>query len=81
MLRTRLISAGILAPIVVVIALFGEPWLSLLVGLIVFLTTVELIALLDAGGFEPPQVVTLAATLVVAGAGLVAANQALVGGG
>jgi len=80
MLATRLISAGILAPIVVVIALFGEPWLSLLVGLIVFLTTVELIALLDAGGFEPPQVVTLAATLVVAGAGLVAANQALVGG-
>ena len=80
MLATRLISAGILAPIIVVIALFGEPWLSLLVGLIVFLTTVELIALLDAGGFEPPQVVTLAATLVVAGAGLVAANQALVGG-
>jgi len=80
MLATRLISAGILAPIVVLIALFGEPWLSLLVGLIVFLTTVELIALLDAGGFEPPQVVTLAATLVVAGAGLVAANQALVGG-
>jgi phosphatidate cytidylyltransferase len=80
MLSTRLISAAILAPIVVVIALLGEPWLSLLVGLLVFLAMVELIALLDAGGFEPPQVVGLAAGLIVAGAGLVAANQALVGG-
>jgi phosphatidate cytidylyltransferase len=80
MLSTRLISAGILAPIIVVIALLGEPWLSLLVGLLVFLAMVELISLLDAGGFEPPQVVALAVGLVVGGAGLVAANQALVGG-
>jgi phosphatidate cytidylyltransferase len=80
MLATRLISAGILAPIVVVVALLGEPWVSSLVGLLVFLAMVELIALLDAGGFAPPQVVALAAGLVVAGAGLVAANQALVGG-
>jgi phosphatidate cytidylyltransferase len=80
MLSTRLISAGILAPIVVVIALLGEPWLSLLVGLLVFLAMVELIALLDAGGFEPPQVVGLAAGLIVAGGGLIAANHALVGG-
>jgi phosphatidate cytidylyltransferase len=80
MLTTRLISVGILAPIVVVIVLLGEPWLSLLVGLLVFLAMVELIALLDGGGFEPPQVVALAAGLGVAGAGLVAANHALVGG-
>jgi phosphatidate cytidylyltransferase len=80
MLATRLISAGILAPIVVVISLFGEPWVSSLVGLLVFLAMVELIALLDAAGFAPPQVVALAAGLIVAGAGLVAANQALVGG-
>jgi phosphatidate cytidylyltransferase len=80
MLATRLISAGLLAPIVVVIVLFGEPWVSSLVGLLVFLAMVELIALLDAGGFAPPQVVALAAGLIVAGAGLVAANQALVGG-
>ena len=80
MLTTRLISAGILAPIVVAVVLLGEPWLSLLVGLLVFLAMVELIALLDAGGFEPPQVVALGAGLVVAGAGLVSANQALVGG-
>jgi phosphatidate cytidylyltransferase len=80
MLATRLISAGILAPIVVGVALLGEPWVSSLVGLLVFLAMVELIALLDAGGFAPPQVVALAAGLVVAGAGLVAANQAIVGG-
>ena len=80
MLTTRLISAGVLAPIVVAIVLLGEPWLSLLVGLLVFLAMVELISLLDAGGFEPPQVVALGAGLAVAGAGLIAANQALVGG-
>jgi phosphatidate cytidylyltransferase len=80
MLATRLISAGILAPIVVVVSLLGEPWLSSLVGLLVFLAMVELISLLDAGGFAPPQVVALASGVVVAGAGLVTANQALVGG-
>jgi phosphatidate cytidylyltransferase len=80
MLATRLISAGILIPIVVAITLLGEPWLSSVVGLLIFLAMVELIALLDAGGFAPPQVVALAAGLIVAGAGLVAANQALVGG-
>ena len=80
MLTTRLISAAILAPVVVAIALLGEPWLSLLVGLLVFLAMVELISLLDSAGFEPPQVIALGACLVVAGAGLMAANQALVGG-
>jgi phosphatidate cytidylyltransferase len=80
MLATRLISAGILAPIVVAVTLLGEPWLSSVVGLLVFLAMVELISLLDAGGFAPPQVVALAAGIVVGGAGLIAANQALVGG-
>jgi phosphatidate cytidylyltransferase len=80
MLATRLISAGILIPIVVGITLLGEPWLSSVVGLLIFLAMVELIALLDAGGFAPPQVVALGAGLVVGVAGLIAANQALVGG-
>lgn len=80
MLATRLISAGILAPIVVVVSLLGEPWLSSVVGILVFLAMVELISLLDAGGFAPPQVVALAAGVIVAGAGLVTANQALIGG-
>jgi phosphatidate cytidylyltransferase len=80
MLRTRLMSAFLLAPLVVIIALFGEPWLSLLVGVLVFLAMVELIALLDAAGFEPPQVLGLLAGLATAAAGLVAANQGNVGG-
>ena len=33
MLRTRLLTAAILAPLIVVVAWLGEPWLSLLVGL------------------------------------------------
>jgi len=80
MLRTRLLSAAVLTPIVVAVALVGEPWLAILVGLVTFLAMVEVISLLDAGGFQPPQMLGLACGLVVAAAGLVAANRALVGG-
>lgn len=79
MLATRVLTAVVLAPLVVVVALLGEPWLSLLIGLIVFLALVEVIGLLDAAGFAPPQVLMLALGIAVAGATLIAANQALVG--
>jgi phosphatidate cytidylyltransferase len=80
MLLTRVASAAVLIPIIVGVILLGEPWLSLLVGVVAFLALVEVIALLDAAGFEPPQVLALAAGIVVSGAGLVAVNAALVGG-
>jgi phosphatidate cytidylyltransferase len=80
MLRTRLITAFVLAPVVLVVVLLGEPWISLLVGLIVFLALVELIALLDAAEFQPPQVLTLAVGVAVAGAILLAVNEGGLGG-
>jgi phosphatidate cytidylyltransferase len=80
MLRTRLITAAVLAPIVLAVILLGEPWVSLLVGLVVFLALVELIALLDAAGFEPPQVLTLGVGVAVAGAFLLAVNESGLGG-
>jgi phosphatidate cytidylyltransferase len=80
MLLTRVLTAAILTPIVVIAILLGEPWLSLLVGLVAFLALVEMIALLDAAGFEPPQVLALATGTVVTGAGLIAANADQVGG-
>jgi phosphatidate cytidylyltransferase len=79
MLHTRVLTAAILAPLIVLVAWLGEPWLSLLVGLVVFLALAELIGLLDAAGFEPPQVVLMAVGLVVAAATLIAANQEVVG--
>jgi phosphatidate cytidylyltransferase len=79
MLATRVLTAAVLAPLVVVVSLLGEPWLSLLIGLIVFLALVEVIGLLDAAGFAPPQVLMLALGIAVAGATLIAANQAVVG--
>ncbi|HET6820578.1 MAG TPA: phosphatidate cytidylyltransferase [Candidatus Limnocylindria bacterium] len=79
MLRTRLLTAALLAPIILVVAWLGEPWLSLLVGLVIFLALVEVIGLLDAAGFEPPQVLMLASGIAVAGATIVAANQGFVG--
>lgn len=80
MLRTRLLTAAVLGPVVVAVALAGEPWLAILLGIIAFLTLIEVIALLDAGGFEPPQVLALVAGVALTAAGLVAANAAFVGG-
>jgi phosphatidate cytidylyltransferase len=75
-LITRLISAGVLAPIVVAVALAGEPWLALVVALVVALALLELTALLDAAGFQPPRIFLPATGLMVAAAVLAAANGA-----
>ncbi len=80
MLRTRLLTAVILAPIVIGVVLVGEPWVTIVVAVIIFLALTELISLLDAGGFDPPQVLALLGGVAVAGAGLIAANTANVSG-
>jgi phosphatidate cytidylyltransferase len=80
MLRTRVLTAVLLAPIVVGATLLGDPWLSVMLGILAFLALVEVIALLDAAGFEPPQVLGLLTGLLLVAAGLVAANHASVGG-
>lgn len=75
MLRTRVITALVLVPIVLGIIVLGEPWLSITVGALVFLGLAELINLLDAAGYQPPQVMTLLAGTAVTGAGLLVANH------
>ena len=75
MLRTRVLTAIVLVPIVLAIILLGEPWLSIMVGALVFLGLAELINLLDAAGYQPPQVMTLLTGTVVTGAGLLVANH------
>ena len=80
MLRTRLLSAAVLAPLILAIVLLGEPWLSLLVGIAAFLALTELVALLDGAGYQPPQVLTILAGVAITAAGLVAVNGASVGG-
>jgi len=80
MLRTRLLSGFVLAPLIVAIIVLGEPWLSLLIGVVAFLALVELVALLDAAGYEPPQVLSIVGGMALTGAGLVAANAEGVGG-
>lgn len=80
MLRTRVLTAGILGPLTVAVVVLGEPWFSLLIGVVAFLALVEVVSLLDAAGFEPPQVLTILAGLAVTGAGLAAANDENVGG-
>jgi phosphatidate cytidylyltransferase len=80
MLRTRLVTAAILAPLILAVVVLGEPWLSLLVGVAAFLAFVELVALLDAGEFQPPQVLTIVFGMALVAAGLVTANASGVGG-
>lgn len=80
MLRTRAATAAILAPLVLVVAFLGEPWVSLLIGVAAFLAFVELVGLLDAAGYQPPQVLTIMSGIALAAAGLVSVNEANVGG-
>lgn len=71
MLRTRVLTALVLAPIVLAIAWFREPWLSLGVLLVVALALGEAIDLLNAAGWPVPRVPTYTAGLLVAGSILV----------
>ena len=80
MLKTRLMTAAILGPIILAIVLLGEPWMSVLVGVVAFLAFVELVGLLDAAGHEPPQMLTIVAGMAITAAGLVTTNDESVGG-
>lgn len=80
MLKTRLLTAAILGPIILAIVLLGEPWMSVLVGAVAFLAFVELVGLLDAAGHEPPQMLTIVAGMAITAAGLVTTNDESVGG-
>ena len=80
MLRTRVATAAVLAPLTVLVVALGEPWFSLFIGVVAFLALVELVSLLDAAGYEPPQVLTILAGLALTGAGLAVVNDENVGG-
>ena len=80
MLRTRLLTAAVLAPIIVAIVLLGEPWVSVLVGVAAFLALVELVGLLDAAGHQPPQMLAIVAGMGITAAVLVTTNDEAVGG-
>lgn len=74
MLRTRILTAAILAPLVLAVVLLGEPWLSLLVGVAAVLALVELVGLLDAAGYQPPRILTVLAGAAITAAGLASVN-------
>jgi phosphatidate cytidylyltransferase len=80
MLATRLLTAAILAPLVLAAAVLGEPWMSLLVGIAGFLALVEVVSLLDAAGYQPPQVLAMVSGIGLIAAGLISANGAAIGG-
>ena len=71
MLRTRILTAIFLGPLVLVVAWFREPWLSLGVLLVVGVALVEASALLTAAGFAVPRIGTIVAGLLVASSVLV----------
>jgi phosphatidate cytidylyltransferase len=79
-LRTRVLTAAVLAPIIVAIVLVGEPWMSVLVAVAAFLALVEVVGLLDAAGHQPPQMLAILAGIGITAAGLVTTNDESVGG-
>jgi phosphatidate cytidylyltransferase len=66
MLRTRVLTAITLGPIVLLVAWLGEPWLSLGVLLVVAVALGEAVDLLNAAGWAVPRATTYAAGLLVA---------------
>jgi len=80
MLRTRVLTALVLAPIMIGVILLGDPWVTIVVAVALFLGIAELISLLDAAGYEPPQVLALIGGIAVGAAGLIAANVRNVAG-
>lgn len=80
MLATRIATAVILGPLVLAVAIVGEPWMSLLLAIVGFLALVEVVSLLDAAGYQPPQVLAMVAGLGLTAAGLVSVNGDAVGG-
>jgi phosphatidate cytidylyltransferase len=68
MLRTRVLTALVLGPVVLAIAWFREPWLTLGILLAIAVALGEAIGLLRAAGWAVPERATFAIGLVVASA-------------
>jgi phosphatidate cytidylyltransferase len=75
MLRTRVLTALVLGPIVLAVAWFREPWLSLGVALVVAIALWETTDLLQAAGFAVHRVATLIGGLLVAGSVLLTLQE------
>ena len=72
MLRTRVLTALILGPVVLLVAWFREPWLSIGIFAVAGLALLEATDLLGAAGFPVPRAATVGAGLFVAGSILLA---------
>ena len=75
MLRTRVLSALVLGPLVLAVAWFREPWLSLGVFLVVGIALWEATDLLQAAGFAVHRLATVLAGLLVAGSVLLTLHE------
>ena len=78
MLRTRVLTAVVLAPVILVVAWVREPWLSLLVLIAGVVALLEVTELLGAGGFPTSRPVTVLTGAAVIGAFVVALNRAAI---
>lgn len=76
MLRTRVLTAIVLIPIVLAVAWFREPWLSLGVLLVVGVALLEAVDLFRAAGWPVPRWTTVGVGLFVAGTALVGLHNA-----
>ena len=51
MLRLRILSAAVLAPVVLLVVILGQPWLTLALALVAGIAAVETFALLRRAGY------------------------------
>ncbi|MDP8904751.1 MAG: phosphatidate cytidylyltransferase [Chloroflexota bacterium] len=70
MLRQRLLTAAVGIPLLAVVLLLGQPWLAVLLALLVLGAAIELARLMRQAGFESVPVLT--AVLALAGAAALA---------
>jgi phosphatidate cytidylyltransferase len=68
MLRTRVLTALVLGPVVLAIAWFREPWLSIGIMFVALVALWEATDLLQAAGWAVPRITTVAAGLLVTAA-------------
>ncbi|MGH2462702.1 MAG: phosphatidate cytidylyltransferase [Candidatus Limnocylindria bacterium] len=71
MLRTRVLTAIVLIPLVLVVAWFREPWLSLGVAFVVAVALLEATDLFRAAGWPVPRWTTVVGGLIVTGTVLI----------
>jgi len=65
-LRQRILSAAVFLPPLLLMLVLGEPWISIVVGLLALLASLEVFRLLRAAGHPVQMIVGAVSAVIVA---------------